>query len=139
MPLRMMKPSERAALARLFISYGKTISQTVLNSKRFGADATDAVLAAGLVVGTMERRPMTAAQLAAFCSIPRPSVVRRLKVLEKRGIVVMEDKRARLADKVAFSQTAVEKIASEYSWFLASVRQLSKLDIARLEGADNSR
>lgn len=55
--------------------------------QRFGTQVGDLLVRAGIYLGTIEAQPMTAAKLAAYVGIPRPTVVRRLRALERRGLV----------------------------------------------------
>jgi DNA-binding IclR family transcriptional regulator len=49
--------------------------------------ADDVLLCAALFIGQYEGRPMTAAKIAAYIGMPRPSAIRKLEGLMVRGIV----------------------------------------------------
>lgn len=55
--------------------------------EHFGAHINDLLIRSAVYLGTIEGRPMTAAKLATLVGIPRPTVVRHLGALEKRGMV----------------------------------------------------
>lgn len=54
---------------------------------RFGAEIGDLLIRASIYLGTIEGHPMTAAKIASHIGIPRPTVVRRLRALERRGVI----------------------------------------------------
>jgi DNA-binding transcriptional ArsR family regulator len=58
------------------------------DQENFGAHAGDLLIRSAVYLGTIEGRPMTAAKLATYVGIPRPTVVRHLRALERRGLVV---------------------------------------------------
>jgi hypothetical protein len=70
----------------------KEVAAVVLGTDNFGQYADDVMLCAAVWIGHAESRPMTAAKIAAYIGMPRPSVVRKLAGLQKRGIVQQGDK-----------------------------------------------
>lgn len=54
---------------------------------RFGTEIGDLLIRASIYLGTIEGHPMTAAKIASHIGIPRPTVVRRLRALERRGLI----------------------------------------------------
>lgn len=53
----------------------------------FGSRTGDMLIRSAVYLSTIEGQPMTAAKLATYVGIPRPTVIRRLRRLERRGIV----------------------------------------------------
>ena len=64
-------------------------------TEHFGSQTGDLLIRAAIYLGTIEGRPMKSAKLAAYVGIPRPTVVRRLRSLERRGLVELRDKKWR--------------------------------------------
>jgi IclR helix-turn-helix domain len=52
-----------------------------------GAHTADLLICSAVYLGTTAGRPMTAAKLAAYVGIPRPTVIRHLRELERRRLV----------------------------------------------------
>lgn len=57
----------------------------------FGSHTGDMLIRSAIYLSTIEGQPMTAAKLATYVGIPRPTVIRRLRALERRGIVESRD------------------------------------------------
>lgn len=54
---------------------------------RFGAHLGDRLITAAIYLGTVEGEPMTASMIARAAGLPRPTVLRRLALLEASGAV----------------------------------------------------
>ena len=76
-------------LINLWISLTRYLHQAadIGHQERYGAQVDDLLIRAAVYLGTVEGRPMTATKLATYVGIPRPTVLRRLRALEKRRIV----------------------------------------------------
>lgn len=83
------KPPPLYHLINLWISLTRDLHQyaDAVDRERFGAHVGDLLLRASIYVSTIEGHLMTAAKLATFVGIPRPTVVRRLRALERRGVI----------------------------------------------------
>jgi predicted Rossmann fold nucleotide-binding protein DprA/Smf involved in DNA uptake len=79
--------AQRVQVARSMLDAMRRFSVGLVPPDRFGADANDLALFAGLLIGTAEGRPMNATKLAHYVGIPRPSVIRKLDALTRRGLV----------------------------------------------------
>lgn len=77
-------------LARLWIELTRELSRagSPESHAQFGTRAGDLLLRAAIYVGTVEGRPLTAAKLATYVGMSRPTVVRHLRALERGGMVV---------------------------------------------------
>lgn len=80
-------------VARLWIELTRQLQRAAAPEAQshFGTRAGDLLLRSAIYVGTVEGRPLTVAKLATYVGIPRPTVVRRLRELERRGLVVRID------------------------------------------------
>lgn len=96
MPKRIKTAKQRAELAKLTVWLVEYICQQYMGDEMFSASSGDVMLCCGIFVGQAEGRPMTAGNLADYIGMPRPTVVRRLKALEKRGLVEMDGSKALL-------------------------------------------
>ncbi|WP_253641363.1 hypothetical protein [Bradyrhizobium sp. USDA 4545] len=54
---------------------------------QFGSRTALLMIGAAVYVSTVEGRPITAKKLAGFVGQPRPTVVRRLRVLNRLGVL----------------------------------------------------
>jgi len=55
--------------------------------QEFGSRTVLLLIAAAVFLGTIEGRPLTASKLAAYVGMPRPTVIRRLRILSRGGSV----------------------------------------------------
>ncbi|MEQ6614191.1 MarR family transcriptional regulator [Pseudomonas aeruginosa] len=85
---------------------------------RFGAQADDLALFAGLLIGQADGRPMNPSKLAQYVGIPRPSVIRKLADLERRGLVertsggfIMTTALSNAPEALAAAEAAARRIA----------------------------
>lgn len=80
-------------LARLWIDLTRQLHKAAApeTQAQFGTLASDLLLRSAIYIGTVEGRPLTVAKLATYVGIPRPTVVRHLRALERRGLVVRID------------------------------------------------
>ncbi len=78
---------QRALLASAMLDVLRAFGAAYLGHKRFGARADELVLLAAVFVGQADGRPMNASKLADYAGIPRPTVIRKLKALARRGVL----------------------------------------------------
>ena len=83
----IVETQQRAQLTRTILDAMRRFSAGLVPTERFGAHADDLALFAGLLIGTAEGRPMNASKLAHYVGIPRPTVIRKLNALARRGMV----------------------------------------------------
>ncbi|QOE32768.1 helix-turn-helix domain-containing protein [Achromobacter phage Mano] len=124
--------SREIILARVTISMVRTVVAEILKDERFGTRADDAVLCCAIFVGQAEHKPMTAAKLAEYAGIPRPTVVRKLRQLQVEGIVrVLDGGQAELvADLLADGLQAAT--ARSIRVINTAASRLSKMDTHRI-------
>ncbi|WP_155755013.1 helix-turn-helix domain-containing protein [Burkholderia pseudomultivorans] len=87
MTQKIHKARQRALLARTMLDTLREFCAAYLSRKRFGSRADELVLLAAVFVGQAEGRPMNASKLAAYAGIPRPTVIRKLQALARRGVL----------------------------------------------------
>lgn len=78
---------QRAALAAALLDVLRAFGAAYLGHKRFGARADELVLLAAVFVGQAEGKLMGASKLADYAGIPRPTVIRKLRALARRGVL----------------------------------------------------
>ncbi len=97
MPSRITASALRVSVARLHLDLARTMARLYLGTELYGTHSDEVILCCAILIGQTERRPMTAAKLADYAGMPRPTVVRKLRALESRGMVVMVDNAATLS------------------------------------------
>lgn len=87
MSQRINHARQRALLASALLDVLRAFGTAYLGHQRFGARADELVLLAAVFVGQAEGKPMNASKLAAYAGIPRPTVIRKLRALARRGVL----------------------------------------------------
>lgn len=65
----------------------------MLRERRFASHAGDVLLLIGVAIGDLEAKPMTAYKLAAYVGMPRGTVLRRLALMVRAGLVARDSRR----------------------------------------------
>jgi hypothetical protein len=76
-------------VARLWLDLTRQLHKVSALDKQgqFGNRASILAIGVAVYLGTVEGRPMTATKIAAFVGMPRPTAIRRLRLLCRRGAV----------------------------------------------------
>lgn len=69
------------------------LSFALLRERRFASNAGDVLLLVGVAIGDLEAKPFTAYKLAAYVGMPYGTVVRRLALLVRAGLVARDGRR----------------------------------------------
>ena len=92
MVLGAMDTKKTAELLRLVLDPMRTLSIGLVGQDRFATHADDLLLIAAVFIGQSEGKPMTAAKLAEYVGLPRPTAIRKLKRFQVRGTVKRIDR-----------------------------------------------
>lgn len=90
---QLFSQGQSATVLRLLLELTRTLSAGLLREDRFAANADDLLLMCAVYVGQVEGKPMTAAKLAAYAGMARPTAIRKLGELQARGLVQPLDRR----------------------------------------------
>lgn len=127
-----MPYTRELVIARLTISLVRSIALEILDSRRFGTNADDVILCCAIFIGQAERKPMTAAKLAQYAGMPRPTVVRKLRQFARGGIVSMsEGGQVSLTADILSAETRLATESNARAITRAAAA-LSKMDTSRI-------
>lgn len=116
-------------VARLYLSIARSIGAGLLKVDKFGSCGDELILTAAIYIGQAEGRPMTASKLADYSGIPRPTVVRKLQRLQKRGIVQMTGDRSALLSLTSINEKSFHDAISAAGMRIRNAAaELSKMD-----------
>jgi predicted transcriptional regulator len=90
-------------------------------------DPTDTLIRIGLVVATLEGRPLGASKLAEYVGVPRETVRRRLRDLQRRGRVEIRNQRASVPKGLLNDHASVSVAREVLTLHAALARCLLKL------------
>lgn len=123
------KETQASVTARLFLTIARAVGCGLLKAEKFGSCGDELILTAAIYVGQVEGKPMTASKLADYSGIPRPTVVRKLKHLQRRGIVHMNgDRSAALSLTSINDESFKEAIGAAAMRIRHASAELSKMD-----------
>jgi DNA-binding transcriptional ArsR family regulator len=95
MPHRVKDVAYRTVISRLLLELTRGVAICFLGEEDFGSNASDVILVAGVFIGQFTGQQMTISSLARCVGMPQPSVYRRLKSLEERGIAKITGTKSR--------------------------------------------
>lgn len=72
--------------ARLLLDIMRCVSVVFLSEDSASLSHDFAIICVGLFIGQAEGKPMTAAKLASYIGMPRPTLIRKLRELHRSGI-----------------------------------------------------
>jgi hypothetical protein len=114
---------ERAIVVRLGL--GLTMGAI----RTYGKDPEnplDHVIIAAVLLGTLEKRPLTGYKLAQFLDLPRATVLRRLQALSGKRIVIIRKDGVCLAAPEAFGKRTAH-IENAIKLILKAAQELNEL------------
>lgn len=102
----------------------------ILKTSLYTSSADSILVISGIWIGEAEGRPMTAAKLAQFIGMPRGTVARKVKALERRGCIaeVGRGKLVMRLDHPGLKNIVDANIALNAKHIHNASRRLSKLD-----------
>lgn len=71
----------------------RDLSMVMLRERRFASHAGDVLLLVGVAIGDLEAKPMTAYKLSSYVGMPRGTVLRRLALMARAGLVAKDGRR----------------------------------------------
>lgn len=134
MPSRIKIAQQRLVMCRMIIDIFRAAGPGYLApGQHFGSAADDILLTCAIFIGQVERRPMPASKLAAYCGIARPTTIRKLAAMARAGDVIRLDDGAYVLPihRVNAPETldATERISRQ---ILVAAALLSKMDSAHV-------
>lgn len=108
--------------------------KALFDGKRPAEHVNDMLILSALIVGQVEGHPLNASKLADWVTMARPTVIRRLASLEKRGMVERRGLKFVVRDDVANSDAVGAACIGSRTLIAVAAVQLSKLDTKAIAG-----
>lgn len=119
----------RLVIAKMLIEVMRLLTSTYFEVDTFGSMADEVLLCIAVFIGQAEGRPFNAYKLASFVGVPRASVIRKMKQLEKRGAVQRKSSGVYVLPIDALnSREVINTLAPVIQCIVDTGRQLSKMD-----------
>lgn len=129
---------QRLVISRLTMKLGRKLTAALLGAEETFDNVQDFVLVKAVFISQLEGRPLTAAKLAAYVGMPRPTVVRRMQALVDRGTVLRDDSgKFTVPDDSMNRPEAVACLNSAIEAVKEAAAELSKMDAATVAPSDD--
>ncbi|WP_441253679.1 helix-turn-helix domain-containing protein [Bradyrhizobium sp. 613_E4_N2_2] len=88
-----MREANGIVISMLLIDLMRTTVAVFLQEQELSRFADEALLCTAMFLAQAEGRPMTLSKIAEYIGMPRPTADRKLRALQKRGVVEQVDKK----------------------------------------------
>ena len=128
--MNLIHERKRVVIARILVETMRVYTRAYFKNENIGAHAVDILIGIAIVIGHSEGRPMTASDISAYIGIPRPTVVRHMKLAVKKGfaVPVKEGKRQPFYLLRGNEPMVVSEIVKLFDRYSKLCDQLTKLD-----------
>lgn len=114
---------------KLLLRLMRSMTVMYISSNRYEGPAQDVILCSAIFIGQAERKPFNATKLSHYTGIPRPTVIRRLKELERMGFVIKTSKRCYCLPREIINHPEVlERWSGIFKDIQVFVEVVSKMD-----------
>lgn len=113
------------------------VSLVGFQDEKFGRRANDVLILMAVHIGHHENKPMTAAKIAHYVGMARPTAIRRINLMVREGVLRYNESK-----QVCFSKELEQRAESimpmlKQSRILRNVAYLSKMDIGHIAANEN--
>lgn len=133
MPMTIKNAEHRKVVLKMTIEIVVALCKAYFDEKRPSDRANDMLICAALIVGQVEGHPLNASKVAGWVGMARPTVIRRLESLERRGIVERIGKRFKVRQEVANNERVLSVGIEARGLIVDAAAKLSKLDTKAIE------
>lgn len=128
MPRSLKNAEQRGIVMKMTIEIVVTFCKAYFDGERPADRVNDMLICGALVVGQAEGHPLNASKVSEWTTMARPTVIRRLAVLEKKGFVQRHGNVFKVRDD-RVNKDAIDTAGSTArALIMSAAAQLSKLD-----------
>jgi hypothetical protein len=128
MPKTIIHAQHRKVVLKMTIEIIVTFCKAYFDGEKPADRVNDMLICAAILVGQVEGHPLNASKVSEWVAMARPTVIRRLAVLEKKGFVVRAGRTFKLRHEVVNSERVVASGMVAREAIFTACAQLSKLD-----------
>lgn len=128
MPKTIMYAQHRKVVLKMTIEIIVTFCKAYFEGDKPADRVNDILICGAVMVGQAEGHPLNASKVADLVGMARPTVIRRLAVLEKKGLVVRAGRTFKMRHEFVNSDRVVQAGISARKAIFTAHAQLSKLD-----------
>lgn len=118
-------------IARLVLDLCRTTHETLFPGVRFGSDFDLLFVFLAVFIGEAEGRPMTGSKIAAYLDKPRPTTLRKLEKLCRRGFIERERRRYTVSAEYMGSGASTERLIRMVGTAMTKLSKLDKVSVAK--------
>lgn len=128
MPKTIKHAEPCIVIMKMHLEIMRLFCRAYFNQTRFGSCTSDMALLGAILVGQAEGRAMNSSKLAEFAGIPRGTVIRRLSILIKKGIVERHGDAFEIHAPIINSAQATAAAVSARKVIVDAAAKLSRMD-----------
>ncbi len=128
MPKTIKNAQHRKVVLKMTIEILRLFCKAYFDGDRPADRVNDVLIVAAIVVGQVEGHPLNASKVAEWVAMARPTVIRRLAALEKKGVLVRDGRVFKACHEVVNSDPVVAAGVKARELIFTACAQLSKLD-----------
>lgn len=129
MAMRKLLYSGAYAVVSMLLRLTSIIADVRFHTKKYGSRADDVMLFCAVFMAQIEGRPMTATKLAHYVGMPRPTVVRKLREMEREGVIAISDSGHATVTDPQDLNVHLAALSSEARLIHQASAKLSKMDL----------
>jgi hypothetical protein len=127
-------PHHRIIISKMVIDVMRMLTSTYFEVESFGSSVDEILLVIAVFIGQAEGRPLNAYKLSSFVGIPRATVIRKMKRMQKHRYVEQDESGKYLLPIAALnSRNVINTLAAVVRRIVDTGHQLSKMDSVKLE------
>lgn len=134
MPKGIKNAEPRKVVLKMAIDLMVSLCKAYFEDEKPADRTNDVLICAALVVGQAEGHPLNASKVADWVAMARPTVIRRLASLEKRGIVERKGRAFKVRQEVVNSEQVLAAGIQARALIMNTACKLSKLDSKAIAG-----
>lgn len=128
MPKSLKNAEHRAVVMKMTIEIVVTFCKAYFDGERPADRVNDMLICGALVVGQAEGHPLNASKVSEWTTMARPTVIRRLAVLEQKGFVQRHGNVFKVRDDRVNKDAIDTAGKTARALIMSAAAQLSKLD-----------
>lgn len=128
MPKRINNVEQRKASLKMTVEINVAYCKALFDGRRPGEAVGDMLLCAAVLVGQAEGRELNASKIADYVGMARPTVIRRLAALEKKGLIERSGMNYLMPHELVNGDAIMEVCQRVSRMIVDTAAKLSKMD-----------
>lgn len=137
MPKAIRNAQHRKVVLKMTIEIVVTFCKAYFDGDRPADRVNDLLIGAAILVGQVEGHPLNASKVSEWVGMARPTVIRRLAWLEKKGVIERKGTVFKVCNEFINSDQVLQAGLTARQAIFTACAELSKLDTKRVAPRGN--